>query len=174
RSGSGGVQGRQVLAHVRSHQLRPRRDGRCAGMAGQRAAAGLMREETMANEQTRRAMLTGMAAGIGVIGMVEQVSAQAQASGRTFVLVHGAWHGGWCWRRVADLLQKQGHKVFTPTMTGLGERSHLIDAKVNLATHITDIVNVIKWEGLRDVVLVGHSYGGCIISGVAEEMGDAI
>jgi pimeloyl-ACP methyl ester carboxylesterase len=128
----------------------------------------------MANEQTRRAVLGGMAAGIGVIGMAEQASAQAQASGKTFVLVHGAWHGGWCWRRVADLLQKQGHKVFTPTMTGLGERSHLIDAKVNLATHITDIVNVIKWEGLRDVVLVGHSYGGCIISGVAEEMGDAI
>jgi pimeloyl-ACP methyl ester carboxylesterase len=90
------------------------------------------------------------------------------------MLVHGAWHGGWCWRRVADLLQKQGHKVFTPTMTGLGERSHLIDGKVNLATHITDIVNVIKWEGLHDIVLVGHSYGGCIISGVAEEMGDAI
>jgi pimeloyl-ACP methyl ester carboxylesterase len=128
----------------------------------------------MANEQTRRAVLTGMAAGIGVIGMVEQASAQAQANAKTFVLVHGAWHGGWCWRRVADLLQKQGHKVFTPTMTGLGERSHLIDAKVNLATHITDIVNVIKWEGLRDIVLVGHSYGGCIISGVAEQMGDAI
>jgi pimeloyl-ACP methyl ester carboxylesterase len=128
----------------------------------------------MANEQTRRAMLTGMAAGIGMIGMVEQANAQAQASGKTFVLVHGAWHGGWCWRRVADLLQKQGHKVFTPTMTGLGERSHLIDAKVNLATHITDIVNVIKWEGLRDIVLVGHSYGGCIISGVAEQMGDAM
>jgi hypothetical protein len=99
-----------------------------------------------------------MAAGIGVTGMVEQASAQARAqtSGRTFVLVHGAWHGGWCWRRVSDLLQKQGHKVFTPTMTGLGERSHLIDAKVNLATHITDVVNVIKWEGLRDIVLVGH------------------
>jgi pimeloyl-ACP methyl ester carboxylesterase len=128
----------------------------------------------MANERTRRAVLTGMAAGIGAIGMVEQASAQAQTSGKTFVLVHGAWHGGWCWRRVADLLQKQGHKVFTPTMTGLGERSHLIDAKVNLATHITDIVNVIKWEGLRDIVLVGHSYGGCIISGVAEQTGDAI
>jgi pimeloyl-ACP methyl ester carboxylesterase len=130
----------------------------------------------MANEHTRRAILTGMAAGIGVTGMVGQASAQAQAqaSGKTFVLVHGAWHGGWCWRRVADLLQKQGHKVFTPTMTGLGERSHLVDAKVNLATHITDIVNVIKWEGLRDIVLVGHSYGGCIISGVAEEMGGNI
>jgi pimeloyl-ACP methyl ester carboxylesterase len=92
----------------------------------------------------------------------------------TFLLVHGAWHGGWCWRRVSDLLEKQGHKVFTPTMTGLGERSHLLDGKINLATHIADIVNVIKWEKLTDVVLVGHSYGGMIISGVAEEMPEAI
>ncbi len=93
---------------------------------------------------------------------------------KTFVLVHGAWHGGWCWRRVSDLLEKRTHKVFTPTMTGLGERSHLIDSRVNLATHITDIVNMIKWEGLEDIVLVGHSYGGFIISGVAEQMSEAI
>ena len=92
----------------------------------------------------------------------------------TFVLVHGAWHGGWCWRRVADLLEKKGHKVFTPTMTGLGERSHLLNANVNLATHITDIVNVIKWEGLSNIVLVGHSYGGMIVSGVAEQAQSAI
>jgi pimeloyl-ACP methyl ester carboxylesterase len=92
----------------------------------------------------------------------------------TFVLVHGAWHGGWCWRRVSDLLEQKGHKAFTPTLTGLGERSHLIDPKVNLATHVTDIVNVIKWESLKDIVLVGHSYGGMIISGVAEQMHDAI
>jgi pimeloyl-ACP methyl ester carboxylesterase len=111
----------------------------------------------MANGQTRRTVLGGMAAGVGLMGMADRASAQAQAGAKTFLLVHGAWHGGWCWRRVADLLQKQGHKVFTPTMTGLGERSHLIDAKVNLATHITDIVNVIKWEGLGDIVLVGHS-----------------
>jgi pimeloyl-ACP methyl ester carboxylesterase len=96
------------------------------------------------------------------------------AQPKTFVLVHGAWHGGWCWRRVSDLLERQGHKVFTPTMTGLGERSHLLNDKVNLATHITDIVNVIKWEGLSDIVLVGHSYGGVIISGVAEQVRDAI
>src|SRR5881394_367924 len=119
---------------------------------------------------TRRGVLASAGAGAGVAAL-GSASAKAQTNTRkTFVLVHGAWHGGWCWRRVADLLQKQGHKVFTPTMTGLGERSHLIDAKVNLATHITDIVNVIKWEGLRDIVLVGHSYGGCIISGVAEQM----
>jgi pimeloyl-ACP methyl ester carboxylesterase len=93
---------------------------------------------------------------------------------RTFVLVHGAWHGGWCWRRVADLLAKAGHKAFTPTLTGLGERAHLINAEVNLSTHITDVVNVLKWEGLRNVVLCGHSYGGLVISGVAEQMQDAI
>src|SRR5688572_4096399 len=115
----------------------------------------------MANEsgQTRRTVLGGLVAGAGVIGMADAANAQAQASAKTFVLVHGAWHGGWCWRRVSDLLEKRGHKVFTPTMTGLGERSHLLDAKVNLATHITDIVNVIKWERLEDIVLVGHSYG---------------
>jgi pimeloyl-ACP methyl ester carboxylesterase len=128
----------------------------------------------MANGQTRRTVLGGMAAGVGLIGVADRANAQMQTSAKTFVLVHGAWHGGWCWRRVADLLQKQGHKVFTPTMTGLGERSHLIDGKVNLATHITDIVNVIKWEGLGDIVLVGHSYGGMIISGVAEQARDAI
>ncbi len=127
----------------------------------------------MAKGQTRRTVLGGMA-GAGLIGMVDSANAQAQTSAKTFVLVHGAWHGGWCWRRVSDLLEKKGHKVFAPTMTGLGERSHLISDKVNLATHITDIVNVIKWESLNDIVLVGHSYGGMIISGVAEEMRDSI
>lgn len=93
---------------------------------------------------------------------------------RTFVLVHGAWHGGWCWRRVADLLENRGRKVFAPTLTGVGERSHLAGARIDLATHIADIVNVIKWEGLEGIVLVGHSYGGVIISGVAEQIGEAI
>ena len=128
----------------------------------------------MTNEQTRRTVLGGVAAGVGLISMIDTANAQAQTSAKTFVLVHGAWHGGWCWRRVSDLLEKRGHKVFTPTMTGLGERSHLIDPKVNLATHVTDIVNVIKWEGLSGIVLVGHSYGGAIISGVAEQIGSAI
>ena len=86
----------------------------------------------------------------------------------TFVLVHGAWHGSWCWRRVADRLRGHGHTVFTPTLSGLGERSHLLRAGVDLKTHIADVVNVLKWEGLADVVLCGHSYGGFVISGVAE------
>jgi pimeloyl-ACP methyl ester carboxylesterase len=114
----------------------------------------------------------GGATALALGGLV--TPAQAQAGGKTFVLVHGAWHGGWCWRRVSDLLEKKGHKVFTPTLTGLGERSHLLDAKVNLDTHITDVVNVIKWEGLSDIVLVGHSYGGMVVSGVAEKAGASI
>jgi pimeloyl-ACP methyl ester carboxylesterase len=92
----------------------------------------------------------------------------------TFVLVHGAWHGGWCWQRVADRLRASGHKVFTPTLTGLGERAHLLRAGIDLKTHIADVVNVMKWEELTDVVLCGHSYGGFIISGVAEVMAPAI
>ena len=66
-------------------------------------------------------------------------SAQAQAEARIFVLVHGSWHGGWCWRRVADRLEKRGHKVFAPTLTGLGERVHLLTPAVDLDTHVTDV-----------------------------------
>jgi pimeloyl-ACP methyl ester carboxylesterase len=92
----------------------------------------------------------------------------------TFVLVHGAWHGGWCWQRVAERLRGGGNQVFTPTLTGLGERSHLLRAGIDLKTHIADVVNVMQWERLTDVVLCGHSYGGFVISGVAEAMTSAI
>src|SRR5689334_4363866 len=92
----------------------------------------------------------------------------------TFVLVHGAWHGGWCWRRVADRLRGAGHLVFTPTLTGLGERSHLLRPDIDTNVHVADVTNLIKWERLEDVILCGHSYGGFIISGVAEQMARAI
>src|SRR5262249_59918723 len=72
-----------------------------------------------------------------------------------FVLVHGAWHGGWCWRRVADRLRAGGHLVFTPTLTGRGERSHLLRPDLDLDVHIADVINMIKWERLSDVVLWG-------------------
>ena len=88
----------------------------------------------------------------------------------TFVLVHGAWHGSWCWKRVRKALHTRGHEVFTPTLTGVAERSHLLSSDVNLTTHIQDVVNLIQWEELSDVVLCGHSYGGCIISGVADRI----
>ena len=86
----------------------------------------------------------------------------------TFVLVHGAWHGGWCWRDVRENLQNAGHRVFTPTLTGLGERSHLLSPDINLDTRILDVVNVLEWEELSDVILVGHSYGGNVITCVAD------
>ncbi|HEX4002715.1 MAG TPA: alpha/beta fold hydrolase [Candidatus Acidoferrales bacterium] len=88
----------------------------------------------------------------------------------TYVLVHGAWHGSWCWKRVRKALQAQGHEVFTPTLTGVGERSHLLSPQVNLETHINDVVSLIRWEELSDVVLCGHSYGGVVVSGVADRM----
>jgi len=92
----------------------------------------------------------------------------------TFVLVHGAWHGAWCWRRVARLLMARGHEVFTPTLTGVGERSHLLHPDIDLDTHILDVVNVMRWQELGNVVLVGHSYGGMVVSGTAEKMENAI
>jgi pimeloyl-ACP methyl ester carboxylesterase len=85
-----------------------------------------------------------------------------------FVLVHGAWHGGWCWSRVVAALWAAGHRAYAPTLTGLGERVHLANATITLDTHIADVVNLIRYEGLDDVVLCGHSYGGFVISGVAE------
>lgn len=92
----------------------------------------------------------------------------------TFVLVHGAWHGSWCWRRVRKALQARGHAVFTPTLTGVGERSHLLSPQVNLDTHIDDVVNLIRWEELSDVTLCGHSYGGAVIGGVADRIADKL
>ena len=86
----------------------------------------------------------------------------------TFVLVHGAWHGGWCWDRVRRALRAKGHDVFTPTLTGLADRSHLLSPQIDLGTHISDIVNLLIWEDLSDVVLCGHSYGGCVVTGVAD------
>ena len=89
--------------------------------------------------------------------------------GHNFILVHGAWHGGWCWRRVADRLIANGHRVFTPTLTGLADRSHLMSPDINLSTHITDIVNLLRWEELTEIVLVGHSYGGMVVTGAADK-----
>jgi pimeloyl-ACP methyl ester carboxylesterase len=84
-----------------------------------------------------------------------------------FVLVHGGWHGGWCYARVARLLREAGHDVYTPTLSGLAERSHLASSPITLSTHIQDVCAVLHWEQLSDVILVGHSYGGTVITGVA-------
>jgi pimeloyl-ACP methyl ester carboxylesterase len=111
--------------------------------------------------------IAGMAAGAG------GAAANAQTTAQTFVLVHGAWHGGWCWSRVADRLRAAGHQVFTPTQTGLGERKHLLSKDITLDTFTRDIVNVIEDE-LSNVILVGHSFGGHAISGVADAMPEKI
>ena len=92
----------------------------------------------------------------------------------TYVLVHGGGHGGWCYQKVAALLRSAGHHVLTPTLTGLGERSHLVSPDVDLDVHIADVVAVLHYDDLRDVILVGHSYGGMVITGVADRAADRI
>ena len=92
----------------------------------------------------------------------------------TYVLVHGMWHGGWCWRYLTPLLAAEGHCVVTPTLTGLGERAHLLHPDINLATHVTDVAAVMEMEDLSDVILVGHSYSGMVITGAAERCADRI
>ena len=88
----------------------------------------------------------------------------------TYVFVHGAWDGGWDYRKVDSILTLQENLVYRPTLTGLGDRVHLANKDINLTTHITDIVNLLKFENLHNVILVGHSYGGMVISGVAEQI----
>jgi pimeloyl-ACP methyl ester carboxylesterase len=92
----------------------------------------------------------------------------------TFLLIHGAFHGGWCWRRVGDLLAAPGGRVFAPTMTGLGERAHLLNEGVGIATFIDDAIGVIEAEELENIILVGHSFGGAVISGVADRIPEKI
>ncbi|HLA14424.1 MAG TPA: alpha/beta fold hydrolase [Gemmatimonadaceae bacterium] len=105
---------------------------------------------------------------------VSAAPVETQQPRHTYVIVHGAWGGGWDWKQVDSTLTTAAHKVYRPTLTGLGERVHLLTPSVDLSTHIMDIVNVIRYENLRDVVLVGHSYGGMVISGVADRIPDRI
>ncbi len=103
------------------------------------------------------------------------LSAQARRGAHyTYVIVHGAWGGGWDWRVVDSMLTRDGHRVVRTTLTGLGERVHLASPDVGLSTHIDDVVNKILWDDLRDVVLVGHSYGGMVITGVADRIPERI
>ena len=92
----------------------------------------------------------------------------------TFILVHGAWHGSWCWQRVRQRLQAAGHSVFTPTLSGLADRAHLLSPAIGYETHVADIIGLIEYEDLSDIVLVGHSYGGTIIRVVADRMPEKI
>lgn len=126
--------------------------------------------------RVNRRLFLGLGAGALSLslGACASVSETVTGSPKTYVLVHGAWHGGWCWRDVRARLEGQGHKVYTPTLTGLGERVHLLTAEVSLQTHIQDVMGVIEAEELEAVTLVGHSYGGMVITGVADAMQDRL
>jgi pimeloyl-ACP methyl ester carboxylesterase len=89
-------------------------------------------------------------------------------SPKTFLVCHGAWSAGWAWKKMHPLMAAAGHRLVTPTYTGVGERAHLANPSIDLETHIEDVLNVIKYEDLRDIVLVGHSYGGMVATGVAD------
>lgn len=130
----------------------------------------------------KREFLTGtgglIAAG-AALGASHAQAAEANACGRvarpaTFVLVHGAWGGGFYYTPMAEILRRRGHKVFVPTLTGQGERMHLLSRDVDLSMHITDVMNVFKYEQLEDVVLIGHSYGGYVVTSVADRIPDKI
>jgi pimeloyl-ACP methyl ester carboxylesterase len=118
---------------------------------------------------SRRNLLAGSLAAAAATTL-PSAPARAQGKPRTFVLIHGAWHGGWCWSRVADILTAHGHRVFAPSLTGLADRSHLLSTSINLDTHIADIVNLFTWEDLHDAILVAHSYGGWPVSGALEKI----
>src|SRR5262249_11940425 len=105
---------------------------------------------------------------------VQSSEAAARSAAKTYVLVHGAWHGGWCWRAVADGLHSLGHRVTTPTLTGLGERKHQLTKDITLDTFVADIVNHIEAEELDDIILVGHSLGGAVITGAADRIPERI
>ena len=128
----------------------------------------------MANHETitRRAALAATAAGVAAFGGSE-ASAQPQTR-KTFVLIHGGYHGGWCWKKVTDILERSGHKVYAPSLTGLADRSHLLSKDTSLDTHIADIVNLFKWEEITNACLVPHSNGGWPCSGALEQIGDRV
>jgi Alpha/beta hydrolase family len=130
---------------------------------------------TMSNV-TRRAMIGGLAAGVSAaVSSGTFISgARAQSARKTFILVPGAFCGAWCWRRVSDRLEKQGHKVYSLSLTGLADRSHLLSKDINLDTHITDIANLVEWENLTDICLVAWSYGGFPASGALERIGNRV
>lgn len=121
-----------------------------------------------------RRLLAGVMVGVAAMSCARAPAPEAASPRPVIVFVHGAWAGGWHYTKVEPLLEEAGFEVYRPTMTGLGERFHLAREDVGLSTHIDDIVNMLEFEKLEDVVLVGHSYGGMVISGVAERVPDRI
>jgi len=128
----------------------------------------------------RRHILGAAAAATGLAACSPQPVATTDCSGDlqtaplTFLLIHGTWHGGWVWKYVRQHLEDQGHRVFTPTLTGCGEREHLSSPDVGLDTHIQDIVNVIEYENLRDIFISAHSFSGVAMTGAVDRLRDRI
>lgn len=123
------------------------------------------------SKNRRQCLISGSAVlggGVAVAAAGCSSLSQAPSAQRTYVLVHGAWHGGWCWARVAPQLRASGHDVHTVTLTGLGDRAHLSRPDIDLETHIQDVLMFLEMEDLRDVTLVGHSYAGMLITAVAD------
>jgi pimeloyl-ACP methyl ester carboxylesterase len=131
---------------------------------------------TQKNGLSRRAVAggLGLAASALATNTVAAATEENDSTRKSFVLVHGTWHGGWEWRDVRRNLTARGHDVFAPSCTGCGDRKHLISPDVGLDTHVTDIANIIEYEELQDVILVGHSFAGLTITGVADRMRDRI
>jgi pimeloyl-ACP methyl ester carboxylesterase len=133
---------------------------------GERSHAGVSRREALA--------AIGGAA-ISAVAISDASKARSRAGNKmTYVLIHPAWFGGWCWKKLTPLLLAHGHEVFTPTLTGLGERAHLARPEIGPETHVHDITNVIEYEDLRNVILVGNSSGGMVITGVTDHMPERI
>ncbi len=123
--------------------------------------------------QRRDLLGAGMAAAmLPTSGNTQETT--GSVSNRAIVLVHGANHGGWCWVHVATRLRAMGYRVLTPTLTGLADRQHLRSPEITLTTHINDIVNLIEWEELNDIILVAHSYGGTVVTGVCDRIREKI
>ena len=137
---------------------------------------GVGREGSSGRWLSRRTVLSGAAGAAAAFANTRLAGSQdatpAAGGGRsaTFVLLPGAWSGGWIWRKVVPLLRAAGHDALAPTPTGLGDRVHLADPAIDLDTHVTDVVNALGFADLTDVTLVGHSYGGMVITGVAERV----
>lgn len=124
----------------------------------------------------QRRTLLKLVAGLPAVAAAPALAAGRQgaagkdAGGKTYVLAHGSWHGGWCWRPVAERLAAAGHRVYAPSYTGMGDRAHLLSRSITIDTFVEDLVQVIQTEELNDVILVGHSFGGIPITGVADRI----
>jgi pimeloyl-ACP methyl ester carboxylesterase len=127
---------------------------------------------SIASEQADDVYIKRQADSIAILHSVHCL--RGDIMGQTFLVCHGAWGGGWSWKKMHPLMQAAGHRLVTPTYTGLGERAHLASPAIDLDTHIQDVLNVIKYEDLRDIVLLGHSYGGMVATGVADRARDRI